>query len=240
MLRIFSVVLALLIPQALLSYESGMLNLKVPTNLEQRQAEFIVQHRFYGKITEEPLETFLGMDMGANVGVGLRYAIQEKFEFNVSHTRIQKEYTIGLSYAYVVPEILQGQAEIQFFSFKPGIKERKRGVFCQLALQSAPVLKRFTPVVNIGYDGYNGKAGLGFGLDVNILDNLSIIGEYFPLLDDDEQVDCFACGFRIQTYGHRFMFLLGNSSEIGTRRLMLGTDARDLCFGFNIQRLLLE
>ncbi|MCK4416546.1 MAG: hypothetical protein KAV99_00070, partial [Candidatus Latescibacteria bacterium] len=208
--------------------------------LEQRQAEFIVQHRFYGKITEEPVETFLGMDMGANVGIGLRYVIWEKFEFNVSHIRSQKEYTTGLSYAYVVPEILRGQVDIQFFSFKSGIKERKRGIFCQLALQSAPVLKRFTPVVNIGYDAYNGKTGLGFGIDVGIFEDLSIIGEYFPLLDDDEQVDYFAFGFRIWTYGHRFIFLLGNSSEIGTRRLMLGTNNRDLYFGFNIQRLLLE
>ncbi|MCK4591420.1 MAG: hypothetical protein KAT86_06670 [Candidatus Latescibacteria bacterium] len=240
MLKIFSVVVTLLIPQVLLSYDSGMLNLEVPTDLEQRQAEFIVQHRFYGKITEEPVDTFLGMDMGANVGVGLRYAIREKFEFDVSHTRIQKEYTIGLSYAYVVPEILQGQAEIQFFSFKPGTKERKRGIFSQLSWQSEPVLKRLTPVVNIGYDGYSGKAGLGLGVDVGIFEGLSMIGEYFPVLYGDDQVDCFAFGFRIRTYGHRFMFLLGNSSEIGTRRLMLGTNNRDLYFGFNIHRLLLE
>lgn len=240
MLRIGAVVLVLLIPQAVLSYENGMLNLAVPTGLEQGQAEFIVQHRFYGKITEEPLDTFFGMDMGANVRIGLRVALREKFEFKVSHIRFQKEYIVGLSYAYVVPDRLRSQAEVQFFSFKPGIEERKRGLFTQLTLQSTPVLKRVTPVVNFGYDSYERSAGMGFGLDVGLLEHLSLVGEYFPVLDGDGEVDCFAFGLGLRTYGHRFVVLLGNSSEIGTGRLMRGTNARDLYFGFNIQRLLLE
>ncbi|MCK5118397.1 MAG: hypothetical protein KAQ78_02375, partial [Candidatus Latescibacteria bacterium] len=115
MLRIGAVVLVLLIPQAALSYEDGMLNLSVPTELEEGQTEFVVQHRFYGKIAEEPLDTFFGMDMGANVRIGLRVALREKLELIVSHIRIQKEYIVGLSYAYVVPDRLRSQAEVRFF-----------------------------------------------------------------------------------------------------------------------------
>jgi hypothetical protein len=240
MLRIGAVVLVFLIPQAVLSYENGMLNLSVPTGLEKGQAEFFVQHRFYGKIAEEPLDTFFGMDMGANVRIGLRVALREEFELSVSHIRFQKEYIVGLSYAYVVPDRLRSQAEVRFFSFEPGIQERKRGLFYQLALQSTPVLKRITPVVNLGYNSYEESAGIGFGIDVGLLEHLSLIGEYFPVLGGEGEVDCFAFGLGLRTYGHRFMVLLGNSSEIGTRRLMLGTNARDLYFGFNIQRLLLE
>lgn len=234
------VILVLLIPQTLLSYDSGMLNLRVPTNLEQGQAEFVVKHRFYGKISDETWDTFFGMDGGANVGISFRYSILEKFEFKISRTRLQKEYTTGLSYAYVISKVLHGQADIQLFSLKPGTQVREKAFFYQLAVQSAPVLKKFTTVVNIGYDAYNEQAGLGLGVDVGILESLSIIGEYFPVLEGDDEVDCFAFGFRIQTYGHRFMFLLGNSRQIGTRRLMLGSDTRDLYFGFNIHRLLLE
>ena len=240
MLRICSVILVLLFPQAVLSYENGMLDLSVPTGLEKGQAEFFVGHRFYGKIAEEPLDTFFGMDMGANVRIGLRVALREKLELGVSHIRLQKEYVVGLRYAYVVPDRLRSQAAVQFFSFKPGIEERKQGLFTQLTLQSTPVLKRVTPVVNFGYDSYEGSAGMGFGLDVGLLEHLSLIGEYFPVLGGDDEVDCFAFGLGLRTYGHRFMVLLGNSSEIGTRRLMLGTNARDLYFGFNIGRLLLE
>lgn len=240
MLRIGAVVLVLLIPQAALSYEDGMLNLSVPTDLEEGQAEFVVQHRFYGKIAEEPLDTFFGMDMGANVRIGLRVALREKLELIVSHIRIQKEYIVGLSYAYVVPDRLRSQAEVRFFSFKSGIQERKRGLFYQLALQSTPLLKRITPVANLGYDSYEGSAGIGFGLDVGLLEHLSLIGETFPVLEGEGEVDCFALGLALRTYGHRFMVLLGNSSEIGMRRFMRGTNAGDLYFGFNIQRLLLE
>jgi hypothetical protein len=240
MLRIFSVVLVLLIPQAVLSYENGKLNLSVPTELEEGQTEFVVQHRFYGKIAEEPLDTFLGMAMGANVRIGLRGVLREKVEFKVSHIRLQKEYVVGLSYAYVVRDRLRSQVEIRFFSFKPGIQERKRGLFYQLALQSDPILERITPVANLGYDSYEGSAGIGFGIDVGLLEHLSLIGEYFPVLDGNGETDCFAFGLGLRTYGHRFMVLLGNSSKIGTQRLMLGTNARDLYFGFNIQRLFLE
>jgi len=232
-------VVLLLIPRMALPYGNGMLNLEVPAGLEARQMEFVVQHRFYGKVSEKPFDTFLGMDMGANVGIGLRYSVSEKLGFGVSYTRSRKEYTVGLRYAYFISEILRGQADVDLFSYKePGVGGRRRGVFCQLALQGEAVLERATPVVNIGYDSYNGKVGIGLGIDLEISEDIGIMGEYFPV--SDGRLDCFAFGVRLRTYGHRFMFLLGNSSEIGTRRLMLGTDSGDLYFGFNIRRLVLE
>ncbi len=74
------------------------------------------------------------------------------------------------------------------------------------------------------------------GIDIGISEDISIMGEFFPVSHGDGRVDCFAFGFSLRTYGHRFMFLLGNSSEIGTRGLMLGTDSGDL----NIRRLVSE
>ncbi|MFH1007833.1 MAG: DUF5777 family beta-barrel protein [Candidatus Latescibacterota bacterium] len=241
MLRTMIAVLVVLIPQSLLSQGNGFLNLTVPTGLEEGQAEFIVQHRFFGKITEDPLDTFFGIDSGANVRIGLRMVLREDFGLVVSHIRMQKEYEVGLSYTCDIPHRLRTQGDVRVFSFKPGVQEREHGIFCQWALVGAPVLGRVTPALNLGYDSYEGSAGLGFGFDVALLERLSLIGEYFPVLDGNGLSDCFALGINFRTYGHRFMLLSGNSSEIGTRRLMRGTgNGRDLYFGFNIRRLLFE
>jgi hypothetical protein len=107
-------------------------------------------------------------------------------------------------------------------------------------LESRPVAKRFIPVINLGYDGYHEKMGCGLGMSISILEKVSLLGEYFPVLDSDqdEREDSFAFGFRIRTYGHFFLFLLGNNVEIGTRQLMRGAVNNELHFGFNIQRLI--
>ena len=89
----------------------------------------------------------------------------------------------------------------------------------------------------------------GFGLNVNFMDDVSIIGEIYPVLDRDSasgnlekyigEENAFAFGIKLDTYGHQFLFLLINSDDIGLRRTSLGA-AKDshLRFGFNIQRKL--
>lgn len=239
----------LLVPQAAISFEQNMLNLKVPSTLEKHDGVFTVQHRFYGPIDEEPLDTFLGMDIGANVGLDLRYAIWPKLEVHASRIRFQKEYTLGASYALFFPSLfLRSQVGLEFFNFeKSPLTERRRNVFYQLVLQSEPIGHAITPVLNIGYDGYNERIGIGLGayvgyeVDWGMLQHISLIGEYYPVLNEDEQLtgaeDSFAMGVQLQTYGHRFCFMVSNSTDIGVRRLMLGTDTNSPHFGFGIQRL---
>jgi len=84
---------------------------------------------------------------------------------------------------------------------------------------------------------------------IKIVDNISLLGEYYPVLDRDTaseklsqyigDEDTFTFGLKFNTYGHQFIFLLANSDDIGLRGNSLGT-AQDshLHFGFNIQRRL--
>lgn len=240
--------LIILAAHKLFSFEPDMLNLKVPSTLENTESVFIIRHRFYGKITEEPFNTFFGLDLGANIGLGIRYAILPKLEVNVSYTRIQKEYIIGASYAYYFPQVfMKTQIDIQFFTYEiQGIEERRRNFFYGLSLQSEPILNTITPVANIGYDGYNERFGFGIGVDIGFdislrpIRKMSIIGEYFPVVQRDIIINgsenSFAAGLKFETYGHHFILLVGNNSQIGTRRLMLGAETNDLFFGFNIHR----
>ncbi len=248
MKKFSSVVFLLLVSNSLFAFEPSMLNLKVPSLLEGKSLLVVVQHRFRGILTEDPLEHFFGLDLGATVSFGLRYAVVPRLELNAAYTTLDGEYRVGASYAHHMPMFfLKAQAEVEYFSFER-FDERFGNFFCNVVLQSYPIWKILSPVINLGYDGYNEKFGLGVGLQAGFdwwfgpIERINVIGEYFPVIQSEEgitgQENYFATGLRIDTYGHRFMLQVGNGWNIGPRRLMLGTVTNDLYFGFNVYRLL--
>ena len=121
-------------------------------------------------------------------------------------------------------------------------KEDREAVwFGRLDIQG-PSLWALTPVVNVGIDSDIRKTGLGFGVDCAVSGAVSLIGEFFPRADRNtwegaRSENCFAAGIQLKTYGHHFLFQVGNSTDIGLRRMMRGTANQDLKFGFGIQRL---
>jgi len=243
-------VLAVIAPMACLAYEPSMLSLTTPSVLERGQGEITIQHRFYGPVNERPLQTFFGMDLGPNVGLMLRFPVGAGVEVKGGRIKDFKEYVLDASYARRLPGVpLSGRLDIQYFTFKKDdLTERKGDVFYQVALQGDPILERARPCVNLGYDGYSDRVGVGAGLTIDLLERLSLLGEYYPVLsrhEDDSDAsgkvgpkDAFAFGIKVQTYGHHFFLMVGNSYAVGTRRLMLGASSNDLYFGFNIQRRL--
>ncbi|UCG31096.1 MAG: hypothetical protein JSV53_04260 [candidate division WOR-3 bacterium] len=248
MRKIVLTVIILAVGSQLLAFETSMLNLRVPSNLDGKSLLFEVQHRFRGVLTEEPIENFFGLDFGANVNFGLRYAMFRRFELNAAYTTHEGEYKVGATYAYHVPQIfLMLQVDMQYFNFERG-GERNGNFFYSIAVQSYRIANFFSPVVNFGYDGYNEKFGLGVGLQAGFdwwfgpIERISLIGEYYPVLEEEEAVtgpeNYFATGLRVDTDGHRFMLQISNGWNTGPRRLMLGTTTNDVYIGFNIQRLL--
>jgi hypothetical protein len=232
----------------LFAFEPGALNLKVPSNLDKNSLVFDVKHRAYGVLTDGPLDNFFGLDRGANVSIGVRYAMLPRMEINASYSTGWKEYVVGLSYAHHFPQIyLKGQVDVQYFDFERA-DERNGNFYYGLALQSFPLGGVLTPTLNVAYDGFNEKFGMGFGLDAGFdwefgpVKHISLIGEYYPVLQAEDNItyteNYFAAGLRMDTYGHHFMFQISNGSEISTRRLMLGSPTNDLYLGFNIHRIL--
>ena len=244
----FCSVFLLLVVSMLGAFEPSMLNLTTPSHLENTEAVFKITHRFYGQVDNDPLETFFGLDAGANVSLGMRYALLPRLELNASYTRLQKEYVLGASYAYFFPQMyVGGQLDVQFFSFKGiGVEERNENFFYALSLQTEPLFGIIRPVINAGFDGYNEKFGVAFGIsmgkdiDIGPLNRIDLIGEYYPVLDRDDEIhgseNSFVFGIKAATYGHNFMLLVGNNSQISARRLMLGTASNDMYFGFNVHR----
>lgn len=243
----------LFVSYTLMAYDdSGGLNLKGVTTLKTGQLEFRIDHRFYGKINEKPIDTFFGLYSGADVSLGLRYLLWSTFEVNTSFTRHENENTLGLSYAVLIP-MFKGQIDAQLFSYKHNNVETKKeeritNGFALLSLQTDPIMKAITPTVNIGYDAENKEIGAGIGLaiivlkDMGIMQKLALLGEYYPTKLENSD-NCYCFGIRVETYGHNFDFILGNNSNLGVRRLMLGNPKivgvdSGLYFGFNLKRLI--
>jgi len=95
-------------------------------------------------------------------------------------------------------------------------------------------------VINFGYDSYDDSFGMGLGLNIFLFKKMSFNVEFYPMNDTEKTMskNSFAFGFKILTYGHHFIFLVGNNYEMGPRRLMKGAGSNDLYLGFNIHRLL--
>ena len=209
---------------------------------------FEVQHRAYGVLTEDPLDSFFGLGLGANVHVGLRYAVLPRLEIKAAYTTFEKEYALGASYGYHLSQLyFKGQLDVQYFNFERS-GERNGNFLFGAALQSYPLGNIVIPTINVAYDGFNEKFGMGIGIDIGFdwsfgpLEHISFIGEYYPILQAEEAItrdeNYFAAGVRLDTYGHHFMLQVGNGSEIGPRRLMLGAPNNDIHIGFNIHRIL--
>ncbi len=231
MKKIFLLVMCIATP--IFSYEHNMLNLTVPSKLEAGFSVFDIEHRFYGRVDNQPIDTFFGIDAGANMKMSSRYCWATGWEVKVSHVRAPNQYTVGLSY---VPEILPIQIDVELISTK--VLERINTFYYSLSKQKQ-LLPYLSAAVNLGYDAAVSKAGAGLGLEFQMMSELYLMGEYYPSNQVIAKDSAFAIGMRYETFGHNFMLMVQNSTDVGPRRLMQGTlTPSDFYLGFNIHRLL--
>lgn len=244
--------LLLLVTVSISAYENSMLSLYAPTNIDKGQGQFQVKHRFYGDITEEPLDSFFGMLKGVNIGIDLRYQFYPKAEVTFNYSKFKKDTQFGLSYKIQKEDFpVFGQINVDYLTFKePLMNDDRRGNFkTVISLQNEPLWDRWTATVNAGYDMYYERPLLAIGTSIMIVDKVYLIGEYYPVLDrstDIEQLDrylkdaeAFSVGLKLDTYGHHFKFQVSNSEHMTLHRLSMGADkSAPLMFGFNIERRL--
>jgi hypothetical protein len=247
--------LCLLIPVLVHAYEEkSMPNLAVPTELEQGNLEAGIIHRFLRYPSGQFPDNFINM---ANVDLSLRYIIVSKLEVGLGYIGSgnsvisAKETFVNMGYSYFIPQLyVRTQAIIQYYrdesvDYPPKWTDN---MLYRFNMQSDPILKRISPVINVAYDSKLKKAGLGTGLNVSITDNVDVVAEYYPnigkrdstlisITESRPTVNCYAVGIKYSTYGHHFMLTVGNSTDIGMRHQMRGAVNNNIYFGFSIQRL---
>jgi hypothetical protein len=134
-------------------------------------------------------------------------------------------------------------------------KEKRSNFLGLISVQSKPYRKLIVGNFNAGYDGYYERFVLGLGITFNLFEDfglferISLIGEYYPVLDRKDTNDklsqyigsdnAMAFGIKLDTYGHRFILMIGNSDDFHLRHTALGVaDNSYWRLGFNIERIL--
>lgn len=242
------VLILLVLISGLSAYQDTYFSLSTPTQLYKGEGELNLAHRFYGEVAKDPLDTFFGMDEGANVMLALRYSLISATELKTAYIRSAKEINLGLS-RHLTPEIfpLQAQLELNYVSFLPtAVNERRSNLNYILSLQSKKVHPLLDLCANVAYDGYYERFANGYGMQFNIKENLHVVGEYYPVWDRNSAKDIlrqhlgdhdvFAFGIKADTYGHHFLIQLSNGSRMNLCGQARGTDNSKLHLGFNIQR----
>ena len=251
LLNIKITLLLIFIGVPLFAYQNSSFSLFTPSALTEKEMEISIIHRFYGPVDEDVWDTLFGMNTGANVGLAFRRNLIYRIELKGSYSRGGKRMELGASWQPPTNTIpLDLQIDIAYFTFEQlGITERRKNLLYLVSAQRTLYPEWVILTTNLGYDGYYERFINGYALHLNYIRNVSIIGEYYPVWDRDSassdleryigKYDTFSFGVKYNTWGHHFIFSVGNGTQFHPATQSLGTNnGSDLYFGFNIQRRL--
>lgn len=230
------------------AFEAGQLSLDTPNVLKKSEGSFGIRHRFFGEASD--YEKFLGSDLGGNMHFLLKYAVMDNLVIGVDHTRDQSGYGLGIEYAKDFERYGSAGIRLNTFTLEDfNFDSRQKSYFVNASYQTPNYLEHVRFTANVGYDAYYEHKTLGFGVDINMknniswltfTENLSILAEYYPQIDKVDGISgkhaSYAFGIKSQTFGHHFEILLTNSTNMDARTMALGSNSDDLHFGFNINR----
>jgi hypothetical protein len=233
-----------------LGYEQSMPSLAVPYTMDAGEMELAIQHRFTGEAFDDPFGDFLGADLGANMFFGTRFFAAAGLEIDLSHTRTMGEYSLGAGWNGALDGAPLGfHADVSLLSLEQPVAEdpenRESSFYGQAGVAAGPFADRLTVVANAGYDSNAGRTCLGFGVEGAVSERVSLVGEFVPAMDGDEDhpaadASCWTASMRIDTWGHQFGMIFTNSTGIGLRALAGGVyEVDDLVrLGFFVKRQL--
>lgn len=233
----------------LFAYQHSFFSLVSPSELGMMDGELMIQHRFRGAVDDDAFDTFFGMDNGANVGLAYRQAFLYGLEAKAGYIRDNSEYYLEASWRFTKEEYpVHAQVGIELYSYEDFVDPDKRNssVLVLLAAQNKPLYDRFYLNANLGYDADASALGLGIGAGVRLISSFTVLGEYYPDLKEDKATDdlqnslrkkdSYSFGVKLDTYGHEFMFMLGNNEDMNLRQILHGSLNSDLKLGFTVKR----
>jgi hypothetical protein len=221
--------------------ENGMMDIETPLlGLEEGDIEVSVDHRFLGDAFEDPFEDFFGADIGANVRLGARMILPSHLDLGLSYTRYGSVWGAAAGWSGAAGGLAL-RAQAGFYSQEVSVDERESGGMLEGSVEPVERFWRLQPVVSGGYDTRTETPGLALGADLLLGEAYSLWGEFMPVVGEEEETAenaAFSVGITVRTWGHQFMFGLGNSTGMGLRGTMVGMDDNDPRLRFRIRRLI--
>ncbi len=226
-----------------------------PVDLNRGQMEFQIQHRFLGPLNGDSLGDLLGVDRGANVNLGLSYAVSNRLSAAATRARFNKIVTLGGTW-----EINTERESFWNMALSGGVEgqdnfQRHYSPYFRLATTfdygRFRLLIDPTLVLNSRNDeelefrsdpinpDNNNTFSLGLGVDAMVTRNLSAFGEFVPRVAGfggfGERNTAVSGGIKIRTWGHVFTVGVSNSQSFTPARYAVNV-GNDFSLGFNIYR----
>jgi hypothetical protein len=223
------------------SFQTSSIDLVMPSTLT---APFIIahfEHRFYGSIVDTPVQTqLLGLGSGAKVQIGAEAKVWKGLSLSGQYYFTEREIALYAGYNQAfLKDMFNSSLWLGWYNY--GAVTRTSSYFAIGAFSMPLVLKRFTPVLNLAWDGETNKPGFGAGLTANIIEPLDISFDYIPVVTGKTSpvtpLPVYSAGITIKTYHHQFFLFVSNSSTPNTHRTFRGADDYNPRIGFIINRL---
>ncbi|MFQ5928969.1 MAG: DUF5777 family beta-barrel protein, partial [Acidobacteriota bacterium] len=240
-----------------LNTSSRFMHLPAPVNLRKGEREIHIEHRFLQPILDSRPGNAFGIDFGANINLGLNYALTDELTVGVSRARFDQiavftgTYEIHSDRNSFWKMSLLGGMEAQenflrhyspFFQLATSLdyKRLRTYVVPTLVLNSRidEDLKVFRSTMVNPDD--NNTFSLGLGADIALHRRFSLAGEYVPRLAGfgglGNERSTLSWGVKIRTFGHVFTILLSNTRNFTPAKYGVNAETTDFALGFDIYR----
>ncbi len=230
-------------------------------NLSAHTLNSTVLHTFgiiHGGDGRRGIDSFFGLDDGANTRIGLAYGITDKLSVNIGRMTFNKIVDFGGKYN-VFRQTTSNSMPIELavktsvgINTTPGtgfdFSERLTYFgsvmiarkFDGFSLQLTPMMAHFSRTAEVNPEELY---GLGFLVNYELNDRFAISGEYLPVIGDRNVAthDAVAVALNIDTGGHVFQLFFTSSQWHNEPFIMANNRDRfwkgDFRFGFNIHRV---
>ncbi len=233
------------------------ISLPSPVDLKRGSVEILIQHRFFESLRDASLAGALGIDSGANIGLGVNFGLTDRLSAGISRSR--NDQIVELRGGY---EILTSPGSAWKLSLQGGVEGQRNfheqySPFLQLAaaMDRGPFRLSLVPTMVFNsrpdqlvqynresaiHPDSNHSFSLGIGADVAVHRKVSLLGEYVPRLFGygglQQRNDQLGAGVAIRTWGHVFTVLVSSSRDFTPAQYAVNALQRDVALGFNIYR----
>lgn len=232
-----------------------LVNLPTTQSLGKGQLQFRISHRFFPAV-KDGYDEFFGLDGPAAMLLGLGYGITDNFGVMLSRSNRFKEVELAFKWIFVhqggpsnfpfsVALNLSGSTITQ--DLPEEIEKSKANIQLLLSRQissrfSLLLVPSFSSNANHWDESSEGTFSIGTGMRYMVLDDLSIIVEWIPVLSGYKANSSgWGIGIEKKIGGHVFQVFLLNTIGITSSQYLPGGDYQlkdtEFRIGFNIFRL---
>ncbi|MFA6169654.1 MAG: DUF5777 family beta-barrel protein [Candidatus Margulisiibacteriota bacterium] len=216
--------------------------LNLPGSRLIESSEIYINHRFFGNVSDDPLNNFIGMDQGANIALGFGFRLNDRAALSILRSTFDKEYFLAGKFALTDGlSVLIGDAQ----KTSPTVVGDRNSYLGQLiftrelndrfAVSFVPSLANpvnNNPTLALGLAG-------SYALEVRAgyLERLELIAEYLPVVSGyARRYPTASLGVKLKTWGHFFSLIFTNNIQTLPGGFLPGSADNNLHFGFNIVR----